>query len=214
MADGCYHVLNRGNGRAEVFHKEGDYEAFLRLIGEACGRLPMRLLGYCLMPNHFHLALQPFNDGDLSRWMQWLTTSHVRRYHRHCGGSGHVWQDRYKSFPIEAGDHLYVVLRYIERNPLRANLVKRSQDWAWSSLRWWRRRDRPGYLTDGPMGRPSDWVRRVNRPETDAELEAIRKSINRGTPFGTKAWQTRAAARFRLQSTLRPRGRPRKAKIK
>ena len=212
VADGCYHVLNRGNGRAEVFHKEEDYDAFLRLIGDACERLPMRVLGYCLMPNHFHLALQPFNKGDLSRWMQWLTTAHVRRYHRHYDSSGHVWQDRYKSFPIEADNHLYIVLRYVERNPLRANFVQRAQDWPWSSLRWWRRRNRPTYLTDGPMDRPSDWVRRVNRAETDAELDAIRNSVNRGTPFGAKAWQARAAARLGLQSTLRPRGRPRKAK--
>jgi putative transposase len=207
-------VLNRGNGRAKVFRKEEDYAAFLRLIGDACERVPMRVLAYCLMPNHFHLALQPFGKGDLSRWMQWLTTAHVRRYHRYHHSSGHVWQHRYKSFPIEADDHLTIVLRYIERNPLRANLVERAQDWSWSSLRWWRRRDRPSYLCDGPMDRPTDWVRRVNRPETDAELEAVRKSVNRSAPFGAKAWQTRAAARLGLRSTLQPRGRPRKAKIK
>ncbi len=157
-------------------------------------------------------TLQPFREGDLSRWMQWLTTAHVRRYHRHYHTSGHVWQDRYKSFPIEADDHLYIVLRYIERNPLRANLVNRAQDWSWSSLRWWGRRNRANYLTDGPMTRPSDWVRRVNRPETDAELDAIQRSLNRSAPFGSKAWQARAAARLGLQSTLRPRGRPRKSK--
>ena len=164
----CYHVLNRGNGRAEVFHKDADYEAFLRLIGEACKRLPMRVLAYCLMPNHFHLALQPIHDGELSRWMQWLTTAHVRRYHRHYQGSGHVWQDRFKSFPIQADDHLYLVLRYIERNPLRANLVERAQDWRWLSLRWWRRQDGPVYLSRGPVERPPAWVSRGKRPQTDA----------------------------------------------
>ena len=86
VADGCYHVLNRGNGRNEDFHKPEDYEAFLRLIADACQRLAMRVLGYCIMPNHFHLALQPRHDGDLSRWMQWLSTAHVRRYHRHYHG--------------------------------------------------------------------------------------------------------------------------------
>ena len=70
----CYHVLNRGNGRAEVFHKDGDYAAFVELMAEANERLPMRILGYCLMPNHFHLVLWPRGDGDLSRWMQWLLT--------------------------------------------------------------------------------------------------------------------------------------------
>ncbi|MFQ5425120.1 MAG: transposase [Phycisphaerae bacterium] len=213
-AGGCYHVLNRGNGRAAVFLKQEDYRAFVGLIGEACERLPMRVLAWCLMPNHFHLALQPRNPGDLSRWMQWLTTAHVRRYHRHYHGSGHVWQGRYKSFPIEADDHLTIVLRYIERNPLRASLVERAEDWPYSSLRWWCRRDRPAWLTEGPVDRPRDWVRRVNRPETEAELEALRRSVHRGAPFGKPVWQTRVAARLGLRATLRSRGRPTKKPIK
>ena len=90
-ANWVYHVLNRGNAQAEVFHKEDDYAAFVRLMEEACERISMRVLGWCLMPNHFHLVLWPRGDGDLSRWMQWLMTSHVRRYHRHYGSSGHVW---------------------------------------------------------------------------------------------------------------------------
>jgi REP element-mobilizing transposase RayT len=75
----CYHVLNRGNARAEVFHKPADYAAFLHALAEASVRLPMRLLAYCFMPNHFHLVVRPHGDGDLSRWMQWLLTTHVRR---------------------------------------------------------------------------------------------------------------------------------------
>ena len=209
IAGGCYHVLNRANAGAEVFHKDADYQAFIDLLDDACARLPLRILAYCLMPNHFHLALQPREPGDLSRWMQWLMTSHVRRYHRHHRTCGHVWQGRFKSFPIQADDHLYSVLRYIERNPVRAGLVRNAQDWAWSSLHWWRRSDRPKWLNDGPFDRPTDWVRRVNRPQSAAELEALRKSIERGTPFGSKSWQARTAARLGLESTLRPRGRPR-----
>src|SRR5690242_8040813 len=80
-----YHVLNRGNARAEVFHHPGDDHAFLDLLGEVSRRIPMRLLGYCLIPNHFHLVTWPRADGDLSRWMQWLLTAHVRRYLRTGG---------------------------------------------------------------------------------------------------------------------------------
>src|SRR5688572_24903460 len=135
----CYHVLNRGNARQEVFHKPEDYAAFLRLMTEANERedgVSMRLLGYCLMPNHFHLVLWPREDGDLSRWMQWLLTSHVRRYHRHYGTSGHVWQGRFKAFPIQKDEHLLLVLRYVERNPVRAKTlgVRRAERWPWSSL--------------------------------------------------------------------------------
>ena len=69
-----YHVLNRGNARATVFHKPDDFDAFLAMMAEASIRVPMRVLAYCLMPNHFHLALWPHADGELSRWMHWLMT--------------------------------------------------------------------------------------------------------------------------------------------
>jgi putative transposase len=129
----CYHVLNRGNGRATVFHKDGDYHAFLKALREVAQDIPIRVLAYCLMPNHFHLALWPTGDDDLSRALHWLTTAHVRRYHQHYHSSGHVWQGRFKAFPVQ-DDHLLTLLRYIERNPLRAGLVRRAEDWAWSSL--------------------------------------------------------------------------------
>ncbi len=122
--------------RGDVFHDDGDYGAFLQLLAAANRRLPMRLLGYCLMPNHFHLVLWPYGDGDLGRWMQWLLTSHVRRYHRHYESSGHVWQGRFKAFPIQEDEHLLTVLRYVERNALRANLVAAAELWNWSSLAW------------------------------------------------------------------------------
>ena len=130
----CYHILNRGNGRNDVFHKPEDFRAFLKLLVEAQDRLPLRVTGYCLMTNRFHLLLWPHADGDLSRFMQWLLTSHVRRYHRHYRGSGHVWQGRFKAFPIQQDEHYLSVLRYVERNPLRAELVDRAQVWPWSSL--------------------------------------------------------------------------------
>jgi len=83
------HVLNRRNARSAVFHKPDDYDAFVELMAEASLRTPMRILAYRLMPNHFDLALWPRDDGDLSRWMYWLLTTHVRRYLRHYHPSGH-----------------------------------------------------------------------------------------------------------------------------
>ena len=125
----CYHIINRGNARAEVFHKPEDFDAFLRIMGEAGVRMPMRIIAYCLLPNHFHLVLRPYEDGDLSVWMQWLLTSHAHGYRKRYRGSGHVWQGRFRSFPIEENQHLLTVLRYVERNPLRAGLVTHAQDW-------------------------------------------------------------------------------------
>jgi putative transposase len=208
----CYHVLNRGNARAEVFHKNGDYAAFVDLMVAANERLPLRILGYVLMPNHFHLVLWPRGDGDLSRWMQWLLTSHVRRYHRHYQGSGHVWQGRFKAFPIEQDEHLLTVLRYVERNPLRAKLVRRAEAWPWSSLAWRPGGKRPELLSDWPLPCPKTWLAHVNAPQTEAELAVLQKSIARGAPFGDERWSKRIATRLGLESSLRPRGRPRKLK--
>ena len=202
----CYHVLNRGNARAQVFHDEADYRTFLDLLSAAGRRVPMRVLGFCLMPNHFHLVLWPRAGEDLSRYLQWLLTAHVRRYHRRYRSSGHVWQGRFKAFPIERDDHLVTVLRYVERNALRAKLVRRAENWPWSSLA----SPRAGFLHDSPVPRPRNWTARVNAPETAAELAALRGSVNRGTPFGVPAWATRTAARLGLEASLRPRGRPRK----
>jgi putative transposase len=144
-----------------VFHKEDDYQAFAELFAEARLRFPtMRLLAFVLMPNHFHLALWPSGDGDLGRWMHWVLTAHVRRYLRHDHSSGHVWQGRFKAFPIPEDEHLLTVLRYIERNPLRAGLVPRAEDCPWSSLHGLAR-DRPSALLDpGPVSarRGSGWV--------------------------------------------------------
>ena len=213
LGNWCYHVLNRGNGRAEVFHKQDDYAAFVALFEPACERLRMRIVGYCLMPNHFHLVLWPHGDGDLGRWMQWLMTAHVRRYHRHYASSGHVWQGRFKAFPIQQDEHFLTVLRYLERNPLRARLVQRAEDWTWSSLRQ-RLAGNLDVLSPSPVALPSQWARLVNEPQTEAEVAAIRACIYRGKPYGSDRWTKLAATTLGLQSTLRPRGRPRKTSKK
>jgi putative transposase len=205
----CYHVINRGNAKQRVFRKPEDYAAFARLLGEASERLPMRLVAWCLLPNHFHLVLWPHEDGDLSRWMQWLLTAHVRRYHRHYKSSGHVWQGRFKAFPIQQDEHLAAVLRYVERNPLRACLVRRAEDWLWSSLSMTKDESHP-ILHPGPVPRGQTWCDWVNGVESEAELLAIRHSLARGTPFGAPRWQQMTARRLGLESSLRPRGRPRK----
>ncbi len=212
----AYHVINRGNGRRTVFHKDADYEAFLKAMAHACVEVPMPVLGYCLMPNHFHLVLLPKADGDLSRWMHWVLNAHVRRYHKHHESSGHVWQGRYKSFPIEANDHLLAVLRYVERNPVRAGLAKKAEQWAWSSAPAWDApaAERPSFLDAGPVARPDDWLKSVNKPLTPAELDALRRSVNRGCPYGTPGWTATTAKQLGLESTMRPRGRPRKTPLK
>lgn len=209
----AYHVLNRGNARMQVFDKPGDYEAFEHILAEAVGRVKMRLLAYCVMPNHWHLVLWPREDGDLSTFVGWLTLTHTQRWHahRHSEGSGHVYQGRFKSFLVESEEYLWTVCRYVERNALRAGLCKRAEDWQWSSL--WRREfgdaESREVLSPWPIDLPKNWVGRVNRAESERELAALRRCANRGQPFGSEAWVERMTKRFGLDSVFRPRGRPR-----
>ncbi len=205
----AYHVLNRGNARATVFYKPADYDAFVEIMAEASLRTPMRILAYCLMPNHFHLALWPREDGDVSRWMHWLMTTQVRRYLRHYHSSGHIWQGRFKAFPIEEDEHLLTVLRYIERNPLRAGLVDRAEAWLWSSLRWLAIPEQaPVRLEAGPAPRGREWVEGVNAAMTEAEVEWVRECVRRDRPFGSADWTKVTARDLGLESSLRPCGRP------
>jgi putative transposase len=141
--------------------------------------------------------------------MQWLMTAHVRRYHSFRGTSGHVWHGRFKAFPIQQDQHLLAVLRYIERNPLRARLVRRAENWRWSSLAA-RLGDaeQPALLCGMPQPLPANWLGHVNEPESPAEVDRIRISVNRSAPFGDNRWCRNAAHRLGLESTLRPRGRP------
>jgi putative transposase len=204
----CQHVITRGNNRQRVFHTPEDYAAFVDLMETACQRRPLRMLAYCLMPNHIHLVVWPEGQRDVSRWMHWLLTTHVQRYHRQHGTIGRLWQGRFRTFAIEADDHLLTVMRYVERNPLRAGLVDRSESWRWSSLGCVVSVGGSPLVVQGPVDRLSNWTDWVNAPQTDAELDAIRVSVNRCAPYGSDDWRRRMAERLGLASSLRPRGRP------
>jgi putative transposase len=214
-ADYVYHALNRANGRLPLFEKDGDYEAFEQVLAEACDRVKVRLLAYCVMPNHWHVVVWPRADGDLSRFVGWLSLTHTQRWHahRHSAGSGHVYQGRFKSFPIQQDEHLLTVCRYVERNALRAGLARRAEAWRWSSL--WRREngtaEERSLLAPWPVPMPRRWGAIVNAAQTPAEEEAVRSAIQRGRPVGSETWANRAAQRLGLEATMRPRGRPKKS---
>ena len=209
-----FHVLNRGVGRMRLFLKDADFEAFERMIAKTLESCPMRIMAYCLLSNHWHLVLWPERDGDLGAFMQKLTITHARNWqvYRRRVGYGHLYQGRYKSFPVESDEHFYQVVRYVERNALRAKMVRRADDWRYSSL--WRRLHGPvesrAMLSDWPLPRPRSWLQYVNQPQSEAELNAIRLSVQRGQPYGGDAWARATAARLGLESTFRPRGRPKK----
>ena len=209
-----YHVLNRAVARLPLLQKPADFEAFERVLAETYERFPTRILCFCLMPNHWHFVLWPRADGELTDFVRWLTHTHTMRWHAHyrTSGTGHLYQGRFKAFPVETDEYFYTVARYVERNALRAELVTRAEAWKWSSL--WRREsgtaDERALLSTWPMPYPRNWVSRVNTPETEAELKAVRSAVRRSHPLGSPKWQQRIAKRLGIEHSLRPRGRPRK----
>ena len=217
IVGGCaYHILNRANGRLRLFKKPADYQAFEQVLAEAHERVPLRILGYVVMPTHWHFVVWPGprHGSRVTDFFRWLTHTHTQRWHAHHGtsGMGHVYQGRFKSFPIAGDEHLLSVLRYVERNPLRAELVRDAEAWRWSSL--YRRlsgsADEQALLSDPPVALGKHWRDHVNQPQTDAEEAAIRMSIARGQPYGGATWMAKVTRQLGLEHTLRPRGRPRK----
>ena len=209
-----YHVLNRGVGRQRLFFDHSDYLAFEGVLSEAVKKHWMRVLAYCLMPNHWHLVLWPLLNGDLSKFMQWLTVTHANRWHQYRGtsGTGHIYQGRYKSFVMQSDGHTLTVNRYCERNAQRGGLVERADEWRFSSLWRWEhgsQSDR-ALLTEWPMQRPADWAARVCQPLTNMELKQVRTCAQKELPYGDDHFVTETIERFGLGSRTRKPGRPRK----
>lgn len=204
-----YHVMNRAAGRLALFESSGDYFAFQQLLSQAQSRTKMRILAYCLMWNHWHFLLWPDEDSAITTFMHWVTTTHARRWVLvHAAvGRGAVYQSRFKAVPVQTGDHLLVVWRYVERNALRANLVSRAEDWRWSSLSMRGSLNAPP-LASPPVDRPANWVDYVNGPQSLDELAAVRTAIDRSVPFGDDAW----CEETKQSIGWRPQGRPKRGR--
>lgn len=203
----AYHVLNRANGRAPIFAEVADARRFVATLVQAVARVPeARLLAWCLMPNHWHLVFHPSEDDVVQPLLQWLTLTHTQRHRAAHGtvGDGPLYQGRYKSFPIATDDHLLTVIRYVERNPVRAGLVSSARSWQWSSAapRSAAGRRRWPALSTWPIVRPADWPAFVDRPRTPAEeaamLDRLRATSRGGQPFGPGKWAAITTQRLGL----------------
>lgn len=209
-----YHVINRANARMKIFDRDEDYILFEKVLEEAKEKFDVRILAYCIMPNHWHLILYPKNDGDLQKFMGWLSMTHTQRWHSHhrTAGSGHLYQGRYKSFLVQTNQYLLQLFRYVERNALRAKLVKKAENWRWTSL--YRRENgsekQKKLLGEWPIDTPKNYLYLVNEPHTNTEMESLRYCVNKGKPYGSLAWTRKMIDAFKLESTLRGRGRPKK----
>ena len=212
VGDVVYHVLNRANGRAQIFHTDTEYQHFESLLLEGVALIGMRILAYCIMPNHWHLVLYPHKDGDMSEFMRWVTTTHVRqrRTQTKSVGAGHLYQGTYKSFPIEADQHLLTVIRYVEQNPLRAKLVTQAEQWQWSSLYRRQRNNKEDQklLSILPTELPENYLESVNTVLSESVLIDVRHSLTKGTPYGGDIWTDEMVDKYNLGSTIRGPGRP------
>jgi putative transposase len=195
-----------------LFSTPSDYAVFEVILAETIAAINLRICAFCIMPNHWHFVVWPESANELAQFFQRLTVTHATRWQRRYErvGLGHVYQGRFKSFPVQEEIHFYQVVRYVERNPVRAHLVSDAGKWRWSSL-WIREHGsdlQRKRLSKWPAEEPRDWRALVNQPQTEAELAALQRCVRRGSPFGEAGWVDRVVRELGLQSTVRPRGRP------
>jgi len=209
-----YHVINRANGHHTIFQDKEEYQLFESILTDAKQMTNMRILAYSIMPNHWHLLLSPKHDGDLALFMHWLTTTHTRRYHvaTKTVGGGSLYQGRYKSFIVDADSYLLTLIKYIERNPVRAKLVRQCENWQWGSA--WRRingdKKQQQLIDASPTPLPHRYRNWINTPEKTEELKTLRSAVNRGVPYGRESWVEKMVQEYHLESTVREPGRPKK----
>ncbi len=207
-----YHILNRANARVTIFDTDNDYQLFEQILDEGKEKYGMRILAYCVMPNHWHLVLHPIQDGDLQSFMGWVTNTHTRRWHvaKKTVGEGHLYQGRYKSFLCEEDVHFLTLMRYVERNAKKANLVRQAENWKWSSV--WRRTSgtpqQQKLLSPWPVPEPRQYLQYLNTPQTQLEEDAIERSISKNIPFGADSWRDAMIEKYELGQTVRGVGRP------
>lgn len=208
-----YHVINRSVMGLRIFNTDQDYKLFESVLFSVAREMEMRILAYCLMPNHWHILLHPVADGDLSRYMHRVTNSHTHKIRARTDtiGNGPLYQGRYKSFIIQEDLHLLTVLKYVERNAVRASLSERAELWRWGSahLRLDIQRARR-HLSELPIPLPDNYFDWLNELDRSDDLKSIRRSVNKAAPFGRPTWVEAMASQNQLGATLRPQGRPKK----
>jgi putative transposase len=207
-ANYVFHVLNRGCHGRRLFDTTADYGAFRALLAEGAERIGMRVCGFDVMPNHWHLVVWPEKDGAVSAFVHWLCTAHVAtRAHTKKREVGHLYQGRFRCFAVQEEVYYYNALKYVEANALRAGLVQRAEDWKWSSA--WERIHGSELLVPGPLPLPPDWVSLVNRGFDPDDLRALRASVRSSRPYGSPLWAEQTSRSLGLEQKLHGVGRTR-----
>lgn len=201
-----HHVTQRGNGRQRTFFEEGDYALYLDLLAEGADRARTQIWAYCLMPNHVHIVLVPSDTDGLSRTLGDAHRRYTGFINARRRSTGHLWQGRFGSVAMDE-PHFVAALRYIALNPVRAKLVTRAQDWAWSSTRAFLAGMDDDIVTVAPaLERTGDFAAFLSE-SFDEELtyQALRKAESIGRPIGSAEWL--ADMETRVGRTLAPQRR-------
>lgn len=198
-----FHVMNRSAKQLTLFDTPFEYEMFLQVLAAADTACPIRLLEYCVMPNHWHLLVWPERDDQLSRYMRWITGVHAQRWRQARGqpGKGAVYQGRYRWVAVQSGTHYDVARRYIQQNPVRAQLVACPDDWPWSSASCEPALARPT-LAQGPLSLDTRHASLVDRLLDADTAQAMRASLKSGHPFGDPQWGMALEVRKWLMAVL------------
>ena len=205
-----HHVTRRGNRRQPVFFRDGDYESYLELLAQWCGREGVEVWAYCLMPNHVHLMVVPRSGEGLARAVGETHRRYTRLINFREEWRGYLWQGRFASFPMERA-YASACARYIELNPVRARLVKRPEEWRWSSAGAHLRGETgPLIRSSRPLRNPQEWALLLKGGLAEVEAAAIRRRERTGRPLGTDRFVERLEAR--LGRTLKPQKPGRKKK--
>lgn len=183
-----HHVTQRGNRGQRTFFSERDYRAYLELIAVAKEQAGVEIWAYCLMPNHVHLIAVPAEKDSLALLFRYAHSRYTRRVNIRENWVGHLWQERFHSAVMDE-QHLLAAVRYVELNPVRAGLCNRAAEWSWSSVHAYKSGVDTGIVTVAPMlSMVSDWNMYLDTPESDREIERIRKYSRSGRPIGNEAF--------------------------
>jgi len=208
----AHHVTQRGNRREDVFFSDADRRRYLQLLGEYSPDAGLEILGYCVLSNHLHLVVVPEHGSSLARVLKPVNLRYAQYINERKGWSGRVWQGRFFSCPMDAR-HCLVAVRYVERNPVRARLVKQAEEYAWSSAAGHTGQRVDPLLSDrqGLLGSIDDWTDWLRTGAEDETLDRLRLYTRTGRPLGAPEFIERVERLTKRVLDPRPRGRPRKA---
>ena len=207
-----HHVVQRGNNRQTVFFDAQDKKYYLELLQKYSAECGCKINAYCLMPNHIHILMVPQKDNSLAKTMQKLSLRYTQHINRKFKRTGRLWECRFHSAVVDTESYLWTVCRYIERNPVRAKIVEKPEDYEWSSAISNvidKRREFPEPVWKDHTDR-KEYIKFVNTPGRKKEIEMIKKRTFEGKPIGSSGFMEKIAERLGIVINTRPKGRPRK----